>query len=411
MPLLERLRGIAREGPFLRYMTGEAVSMTGTWMQVMAQSWVMTTLTSSATMLGLVNFALGIPMLLLALPGGVVADRYSRRNILIATQVVQIVLALFLGWQVAQGTIAIWQVVAVAFVLGVSNSFEMPAAAALTPELVGREQVSAAIAIERAVFHGTRLIGPAAAGYVIGQWGSAYAFYLNSLSFLALIAALFTLRLSPPAVARDKKAPGGFLEGWHHVRQDQPTLSMVAIMAATTIFVFPVMVVLLPLYTRNELHLGADRMGLLMGVSSLGAFSGSLGLLAIPRRLRAPLMLGAVLATTVALVGLSLADHFFTAAICLIGQSLGISTLVGLANTIVQERAPGPLRGRVSAVAGLSFFGLMPFASLGITSLSDALGMRRALALAGACFLLTCLPVLWRASRAARDYSNIRSDL
>ncbi len=376
-------------------MIGEAVSMTGTWMQVMAQSWVMTTLTASAVMLGLVNFAAGIPMIALSMVGGIFADRYDRRRILLATQVVQIVLALLLGSLVAADRIQIWHIVAVAFVLGISNSFEMPAAAALVPELVARERVAAAIASDRSVFHGTRLIGPALAGYVIGLWGTSSAFFLNALSFVALILVLFTLHPRPRGtVEEEAQRRSGLKEGFAYVRSDKPTLGMIALMAATTVFVFPVIVVMLPLYARNLLGLGPGEMGLLMGISSIGAFTGSISLLAVPRDKRYGLMVTAVMAVGAALISLYRAERFWWAAPSLAVLSLGVSTLVGLANTIVQERAPSPLRGRVSAIAGLSFFGLMPFASLGLTSLADWLGMRTALLVAAVLYACTTLPVL-----------------
>lgn len=376
-------------------MIGEAVSMTGTWMQVMAQNWVMTTLTSSAMMLGWVTFAAGVPMIALTMIGGSFADRYDRRRILLLTQLVQIVFALALGWLVATERVQIWHVIGIAFLLGISNSFEMPSAAALVPELVPRQHVATAIAIDRSIFHGTRLIGPALAGYVVGLWGTASAFYLNAFSFLAMILALFTLHPRPQGSAEEEaQRRSGMKEGLAYVRSDRPTMGMIALMAATTVFVFPVMVVMLPLYARNVLLLGADKMGLLMGLSGIGSFTASISLLAVPRHKRSGFMLLAVTAATVALVCLSRAHRFSVAAGSLILLSLGVSTLIGLANTIVQERAPSPLRGRVSAVAGLSFFGLMPLASLGMTSVADWLGLRTTLLVSAALYLSTAIPVL-----------------
>jgi MFS family permease len=395
-----RLRGVLRQGPFVRYMTGEAISMTGTWMQVMAQSWVMTSLTASAAMLGLVNFAAGLPMIALSMVGGSFADRFDRRNILLLTQVVQIVLALSLGTLVATEHIRIWHILMVAFLLGISGSFEMPAASALVPELVPKHQVASAIAVDRSVFHGTRLIGPALAGYTIGLWGTASAFYLNALSFVALILALLTLHPRPRGTAEEEaQRRSGFKEGLDYVRSDKPTLGMIALMASTTFFVFPVMVVMVPLYARNLLQLGPDKMGLLMGISSVGSLTGSVSMLAMPRHKRQFFMLAAVTAVAVALLSLSQAQRFPVAAVSLVGLSLGVSTLIGLANTIVQERAPSPLRGRVSAIAGLSFFGLMPFASLGITSLADAIGMRTALLLSALLYSAMAVLVLVKAVR------------
>jgi MFS family permease len=380
MTHFQNIRAVLRGGAFARYMTGEAISMTGTWMQLMAQGWVMTTLTSSAAMLGMVNFATGIPMIALTILGGTFADRYDKRWILLATQIVQIILALFIGTLIGQGRVAIWHILAVAVVLGISNSFEMPAASALVPELVKKEHLATAIAVDRAIFHGTRLVGPALAGYVIGAWGTASAFYLNAISYVALMIAVATIHPRAKGTAEEEdQRRTGMKEGWLYVRSDKPTLAMLALMASITIFVFPVMVVMLPLYVKNVLHLGPDKMGLLMGAAGTGALVGSIGLLGVQPAMRHRFLLTASIMVVLALFGLSRASHFALAVPCMILISLGVSTMVGLSNTVVQERAPGPLRGRVSALAGLSFFGIMPFASLGITSLADAVGIRTAL--------------------------------
>ena len=391
-------------GPFARYMLGEGISMTGTWMQLMAQSWVMTTLTNSAMMLGMVNFAAGIPMIALSMLGGSAADRGDKRTILLVTQVIQIAFALLVGRLVATGQIQIWHLLAVAFLLGISNAFEMPAAAALVPELVGKEQVATAIAVDRAVFHGTRLLGPALAGFVIGVWSEAAAFYLNALSYVALIIALLTLHPRARGTeAEESQRRSGFREGLAYVRADAPTLAMIALLAFTTVFVFPILVVMMPLYAKNQLHLGPDKMGLLMSITGVGSFTGSVGLLAVRRLTRRPLMIGAVFGICVALVGMSVARQFGFAAPCLILLSLCASTIIGLANTVVQERAPGPLRGRVSAIAGLSFVGLLPFAGLGITSIADWLGLRTALLISAGAYFIGALIVLRRAGGAVGE--------
>ena len=395
MQVPTNLRVLLRNGPFSRYITGEIISMTGTWMQVMAQGWVMATLTDKAVMLGLVNFAMGIPMIALSMVGGTFADRYSKRNILLLTQVAQIICAVMLGALVATCHIQIWHIIAIAFLLGISASFEMPSASALVPELVGKDLIATAIGVDRAVFHGTRLIGPALGGYVMAQWGTAAAFYANAFSFVALIVALFTIR--PPAVAAtgdEGKRRGGIKEGFGYVRSDKPTLAMIALLAATVIFVFPCFSVMMPLYAKNVLGLGPDKLGLLMGISAIGSLAGSVGLLGIPRHKRRAVLLVAVVGVALGLISLATAQRFAVAAGSLVILTLGVSTLGGLTQTIVQERAPGPMRGRVSAIVGLSFFGLMPFAGLGVTSVADAIGIRQVLLLAGGSYLCVAVSVL-----------------
>src|SRR5216110_287734 len=164
---------LLRPGPFRRYIIGSAISDTGTWMQVMAQGWVMSSLTNQALMLGMVNFAAGIPTLALTMIGGSAADRYDKRMILIATQVVQIGTAITLGVLAMTGRIQIWHVVLIAAVLGTCIAFEMPAISALVPELVKKEQIATAIALDRSVFHGSRLVGPFVAGLFVAWWGAA----------------------------------------------------------------------------------------------------------------------------------------------------------------------------------------------------------------------------------------------
>lgn len=388
-------RLLLRNGQFTRYLAGEAISMTGTWMQVMAQAWVMTRLTDKAMMLGMVAFSGGIPMLALTMIGGKCADRYDKRRILVATQIVQIISALSIFWLVSEERIQIWHILVSAFVCGVATAFEMPAASALVPELVGVDNIATATAIDRSVFHGTRLIGPAVAGILIDRAGEAAAFYANAWSFLALIIALFTLRPRPVANPQEEAQRRGTIkDGLIYVRSDKPTLAMIGLVIAIVFFMFPVMGVMLPLYAKDILGLGAKETGRLMALAAIGGLTGSITLLSIPRHRRRKMLLLAGVTAACALAGLATAHQFLVAAGSLIMLTVGGSTLFGIANTIVQERAPGPMRGRVSAIFGLSFFGLLPFASLGITSLGDHIGLRNAILVSACSFLAWVLYVL-----------------
>ena len=391
---------LLRPGPFRRYIIGSLISDTGTWMQVMAQGWVMSTLTNKAIYLGLINFAAGIPTLALTMYGGSAADRYDKRKILIATQIVQIALALVLGWLVMANMIQIWHVALMAALLGVCIAFEMPAISALVPELVQRDQIATAVAMDRSVFHGSRLIGPSLAGLFVSWWGAASAFFSNATSFVALIVAILSL---PPRKAGTKEEEeqrrSGMMDGLRYVKSDRIMVSMIALIALTTILVFPVISVMLPLYVRNILHLGADRMGYLMAVSGTGSLAGSLGLLSIAPEHRLKFMTANAIAVAGALFCMSRSTSFVLTAIAMGLLAIGLSINFGLANTIVQERAPAPLRGRISAVFGLSFFGLMPIAGLGVTGLSDLIGMRTALSIASVIFGIGAFLVLSAAGR------------
>src|SRR3954470_16692793 len=181
-PFGENALALLRPGPFRRYIIGSLISDTGTWMPVMAQAWVMSTLTNKAIWLGLVNLCAGLPTLLLTMPGGLAADRYDKRKILVATQIWQIALALIIGWLVLTNRIAIWHILVTASLLGICIAFEMPAISAFVPELVRHDQIGAAVAMDRSVFHGSRLIGPSLAGWLVSKWGAASAFFGNAVS-------------------------------------------------------------------------------------------------------------------------------------------------------------------------------------------------------------------------------------
>ncbi len=403
-PFGGRTLELLRAGPFRRYIIGSLISDTGTWMQVMAQGWVMSALTNKAIMLGLVNLAAGLPTLALTMIGGSAADRFDKRKILIATQIAQIAFALGLGWLVLTGRIQIWHVIFFAALLGISIAFEMPAISALVPELVKREQIASAVALDRSVFHGSRLIGPSLAGLCVAWWGAASAFFANAFSFLALIVALLSLpRRQVGTKEEEEKRRSGIMDGFRYVRSDRTILSMIMLIALTTIFIFPTISVMLPLYVRNVLQLGPDSMGWLMATSGSGAFLGSLGLLSIAREKRLKFMRGNVLAVAAGVFFMS-RSHTFPLTACSMGVlAIALSMNFGLANTIVQEHAPAHLRGRVSAVFGLSFFGLMPIAGLIVTGFSDLVGMRTALAVASVIYGIAAFVVLSMAGRHVCD--------
>jgi MFS family permease len=403
---------VLRNAPYRRYIIGSAISDTGTWMQVMAQGYVMSTLTTKAVWLGMAQFAAGLPMLALTMIGGSAADKYDKRRILLITQFVQIALALSIGYLVWSGQIAIWHILIFAAILGVSNSFEMPTLSALIPELVTREQIPSGIAIDRSVFHGSRVVGPTIGGILIGAWGTASAFFANAISFVALIVALLSL---PPrakaSVEEEEKRKTGIKDGFRFVASDKPSFAMIILIATQSVCIFPIITVMMPLYVRLVLGLGPDSLGFLMGAAAVGSLVGSIFLIGLAREKRVPLMILCTLGVTVAIIGLSAGPSFYVATGLLVLNSLGLATNFGLASTIVQERAPDYLRGRVSAVFMLSFVGLMPIAGLGVTSLADFIGMRTALAIAAIIYGAITILVLLRVRKECAQPGQCQVEL
>jgi predicted MFS family arabinose efflux permease len=280
----------------------------------------------------------------------------------------------------------------------------MPAISALVPELVKRDEIAAAVALDRSVFHGSRLIGPSLAGFFVGWWGAASAFFTNALSFVALIAALISLPKRPIGTPEEEQQRrSGILEGFRYVRSQRIIVCLITLIALNTIFVFPAISVMLPLYVRDILHLGAKTMGGLMAISGSGAFLGSIGLLSVAREHRLKFMTGNVFAIAVGVLLMSLSQGFLLTACAMGAIAVALSMNFGLTNTIVQEQAPAHLRGRVSAVVGMSFFGLMPIAGLITPGFADLIGMRTTLTIASVIYGITALSVLSVAGRHVCD--------
>ncbi|HST30760.1 MAG TPA: MFS transporter [Chthoniobacterales bacterium] len=396
--------GVLRNAAFRRYVIGSLISDTGSWMQVAAQGWVMATLTNKAIWLGMANLAAGLPMLLLTMIGGAAADRFDKRKILLTTQVAQIGIACGIGFLVLKGRIEIWEILVFATLLGISNSFEMPTQSALVPELVGREQIQNGISVDRSVFHGSRVIGPTVGGYLINWLGTASAFFANAFSFIALIVAILSLPPRAKGTAEEEeKRTSGMKDGFRFVAKDNPSRAMVTLIATQSLCIFPIITVMMPLYVRTVLGLGAGDFGKLMGASAIGSLVGSIFLIGLPRAKRVPLMMVNTIAISMVITGLSFAPSFYVVMALLIVNSLGLATNFGLCSTIVQERAPDYLRGRVSAVFMLSFVGIMPFAGLGVTSLSDRIGMPSALVIAAIAYGAISLVVLSRVRKECAE--------
>lgn len=387
---------LLRRGPFARYMAGESVSMIGTWMQLFAQTWVLTNLSHKALDFGWIGFAGGIPTFLLAMIGGSLADRFDKRRILLMVLGIQLLLAVLVGWLVQSNQIAIWHLYTVSALLGVVTAFEMPTVAAFIPELVSHDDLARALAIDRALFHFTRMIGPAVGGFLISRLGEPLAYYLNASSFVVLAAAILTIGPRPRGtVEEEKERKGPMRAGFDFVLRDSPTRAMILLMGAAAFFVSPFFMMTMTLYGRDILGLDETRMGFLMMMSGAGSVTGSISLLVVRHGHRAAFLKCAVSLAVIGLLGLANAHSLAAAAVSITLMTLGLSSGFGTAHIVIQERSPNAIRGRVSAVASLAFFGVMPFAGLIVTGFADHIGLRRAMicgaagyAAAGAALLL-----------------------
>ena len=384
---------VLQQRNFLLYWLGQLVSLVGTWMQQLALSWVVLSLSSSASALGTVNFVSSLPPALLLLYGGTIADRFNKRTVLIISQVVFMLGAFILAGLVYSGHLRLWHILAMAVAMGVAQAFDMPANQALVPELVERDQIGAAVQLNQAIFYGSRFIGPPVAGWLIARYGTFAGFVVNGLSFLPVIATLFVIRSLRPGQPRAGKesAITSMKAGFGYVRAHPFVLDLMGITALTTTLVFPNMAILMPYYVKNVLHLNAGAVGTMMGVSGLGAFVGAMSLLVVraEQRLRRIVlgMTGITLAMLImsltAILPLgrigSLPANLVLACVGAVVLGLSISSSLGLVNAIIQQSVPDELRGRVTSLQTLVFVGIMPFSGLLMTHLVDLVSMPREL--------------------------------
>jgi len=262
---------VLAERDFRVVWMGQAVSMAGTWMQMVAQGLLVLTLWNSAFALGALNFANAVPSLLVMLFGGVLADRADKRRILLITQTVMAALAVGVGVLIIGGAVEYWMLIIATIALGIAFGYDLPAYQAFLPELVPPQKVGQVVALNSSTFHGTRLVGPALAGVVISVFGLATAYFLNAASFIAVIISLLIVRYRPlPRASDGVSAIDGLKEGLRHASKRANLRALLWLTALNTTFLFPVVAVLTPFYVKNVLHEGPGILGLLWAGSGLG---------------------------------------------------------------------------------------------------------------------------------------------
>lgn len=385
-----------RHRNFRIFFFGHGISLIGTWMQTVAQAWLVLTLTNSPLLLGVVNALQFAPVMLLSLFGGAVADRLPKRTLLFATQTVLMVLAFLLGLLTATDLVRYWHVAVVAAFLGIVNSFDMPARQSFFVELVGRRDLMNAIALNSANFNAARIIGPAVAGFVIARFGLAPAFFLNGLSFLAVLWSL--LRIEPLPV--DPSPSGDLLqeikEGLRYIVQTPAVLTALALLGAVSTAVLNFNV-LIPVLARSVLHGDARSYGLLMAAMGAGAFTGALSLAGASRLgPRWELRYGGATAVSLAVLAMGLAGDLRLAMGLAAVAGFSMITFTATTNTSVQVLVPDHLRGRVMSVYTLLFAGSTPAGALLTGGIMDLWGPRAGFLGAGFLGLLAVVAIgLW----------------
>ena len=384
MPLPAGLRALASRD-FRVYYAGTLVSQIGNWMQTVTQSWLVLELTGSPFLLGLISTLQSGPILLLSIFGGVLADRLTKRNVLLFTQAVQGSLALVLGLLVWSGHVRYWTVAVMAVLWGVMNALDQPTRQSFIMELVSRRQVTSAVGMNSASFNSARIVGPAVAGVLIARVGLFPGFLLNALAFVVSITALTRVAARPPT-PRARPAPmlEEITEGIAYAIRT-PALRFtlgLQVIVSFCVFNFSVYV---PLLANKVLGLGSEGFGFLMAALGIGAVTAGLSLGAIGSRPPVPRLLAVALGLACAgLLGLSVTRSVGLAAVLLVAIGFtGTIVMVGC-NTSLQLAAPDALRGRIMSLYTLLSGGIFPLGAFFVGAVSEAAGVSRAFALNGA---------------------------
>src|SRR6266536_2280987 len=386
---------------FRRFFWSQLVAQTGTWMQTVAQSWLVLQLTPSPFKLGLIGSLQFAPILLFSIASGALADRVRKRRLLIGTQTALGCQALGLGALVATGHVEYWHVAVLAFCSGLVNVLDQPARQSLVAEMVGRNDVGSAVALNSASFNAARIVGPGVGGVLIARYGVTPAFIVSGLGCAVSVAVLATLRAeglprarSGDGVLADMRTGLQYALGTPEIRLTLGLLFLVSLF----VFNFTVYV---PLVVRTVLHLGAEGFGLLMACLGMGAVTGALTVGALgARRPPASVLFTSASLACGALIALSAARGFWLAAVLLFLTGLFGLVLVASSNTAMQLSAPDELRGRVMSLYTLVWGGVFPFGAFIVGTISEHWGVGRALLVNGSAGLLgVALLLAWWALR------------
>ena len=398
------------------FFTGQLVSVSGTWMQQVAQTWLVLTLTGSGLDLGVTVALQFLPMLLFGMWGGLVADRFDKRRTLILAQGVAAVLALTLWSLVVTDVVQLWMVYVLAFLLGLVQMVDMPTRQSFVTEMVGPDEVPNAVGLNSAMFNAGRLVGPAAAGVVISTAGVAPAFLVNAASYLVVIGALWAMR--PAELYREQDAdrraagrrPGQIREGLRHVWRTPELRSPLILVAVVGTFGFNFNVVL-PVLAKYTLHGGATLYGWLTGVMALGSLIGALYAASRARPTRR-LLLGSAVAFGILTLVAAAAPTPLTVAVVLVPVGLSVMLFLATANATLQLNSSPAMRGRVMAIYGLVFLGSTPVGGPLLGFVSQQWGARAGLALSGGASLAAVavsvgVPALRRRRRDAAGAADV----
>jgi MFS family permease len=364
-----------RHRNFQLFFSGQLISVTGTWMQTAAEAWLVYRLTHSALWLGIIGFASQFPVFLVAPIGGIVADRYNRHKVVIWTQTFAMIFDSALAVLTLAHVVTKWHVLALAILSGVVSAFDIPARQSFLVDMVGKEDLMNAIALNSSMFNGARIIGPTIAAILIARYGEGWCFAINGVSYFAVLIGLFMMRVTRPmALAKSASPIAHLAEGFNFVRRTGPIRAILMLLGVVSLVAMPY-TVLMPLFADKVLHRGASGLGILMGATGVGALLGALTLAS-----RSGVKgLGRWVAVSCAgfgtsLILFSLSRSFWLSAALLLPVGFCMMLQMSSSNTLIQAMVPDQLRGRVMALYSMMFMGMAPFGAFFGGAIADRLG-------------------------------------
>ncbi|HEY0461296.1 MAG TPA: MFS transporter [Pyrinomonadaceae bacterium] len=367
------------------FFVGQLLSLIGTWMQSVAQAWLVYRLTGSTVLLGLISFSGQIPVFLLATVGGAIADKYNRQRILQITQTMAMILASILTILTLTETIQVWHIFVLAALLGLANAFDIPTRQAFIVDIVRRADLTNAIALNSSMFNGARIVGPAVAGILVATVGEGWCFGINALSYIAVLTGLFLITINAQKkVPLPGSAISNIVEGFRFVAKTSPVRSLLLLLGMVSLMGSPY-AVLMPIFADQILKGGASGLGILMGASGVGALAGALAL-AARKSLKG---LGRWIAAASAgfgtcLILFSFSRSFWLSAAFLVPAGFAMMIQMAASNTLVQSMVPDNLRGRVMAVYSMMFMGMAPLGAMFAGTVATHIGAPYTVAIGGA---------------------------
>ena len=394
-----------RHRNFQLYFGGQLISNIGTWMQIIAQGWVVYQISHSEWTLGLVAFASAIPVLLISPWGGVVVDRMSRQKLLMMTQSGAMLLAFIMAALTFANVIQEWHVIVLAALLGIVNAFDAPARQAFVPEMVGKEDLPNAIALNSIMFNSARVIGPAFAGLALAAVGAAWCFTINGISFLAVLIGLWLMQLAPHRQIEHTISPWQQLvSGMKYTAKNRELSALILLSLVFSVFGISYATIL-PAFVQKILHQGAQAYGWVNAASGLGAVTGAL-LLAhrSSHGRRGQLLVLTNIAFPLILIAFSFTSSYPLSLLLAYGLGVGFMMQFTTINTLLQTRVEDAFRGRVMGLYTITFFGFAPFGNLLIGFLGQQLGLGIAMTLFAVCSLILSRLVLIRTPEVQKLY-------